>query len=241
MADIYLDSGLSFAERLYFSTLQAERELGKRVDNPRNRLFEIRKNLEENIAVKGIIPEQAIREYIGSLKRESYTLPNESLEKNGIDCAGETTLFLSLAEMLDYKLFEECYIGKITRSDMRHVLIRKKSGDYYENIDFGITKPDSFYKEKTGQIPETQEKKMIIAINLFNCGFAFEENHEKAIAYFDKVLSLDPENIGALHCKAIRLSESDMYNEAVECCNKALEIYPDNEDTIYLRNLISIY
>jgi len=239
MTDMYLDSGLSFAERLYFSTLQAERELGKRVDNPRNRLFEIRKNLEENIAVKGIKPEQAIRAYIGSLKCENCTLPNESLEKNDIDCAGETTLFLSLAEMLDYNLFEKCYIGKIIASDMSHVLIRKKSGDYYENIDFGITRQDSFYKEKIGQIPETQEKKMIIAINLLDCGLAFKENYEKAIEYFDKSLSIDPKNIGALHCKAIGLSKLGMYNEAMECCNKTLEIYPDNEDTDFLRKLIS--
>ena len=118
------------------------------------------------------------------------------LESNNINCVGDTSLFLSLAEMLDQELFENCYIGILPASveSSGHVMIRKKSNEGYENIDFGKIIPDEWYLEELDMFPETKPKKNIVIDILYNCGNNLTEKglYAQALKYFNKALKIDP-------------------------------------------------
>ena len=65
-------------------------------------------------------------------------------------------------------------------------------------------------------------------------------NYKEASVYFDKILRIDPDNIGALVNKASSLSKlkgREFYNlgkyeDAIVWYNKALEIEPDDVDVL---------
>jgi len=58
-------------------------------------------------------------------------------------------------------------------------------------------------------------------------------NYMEAIANFDKVLEIEPNNIQALNSKGIALNNLKMYEEAKNHFDMVLEIEPDNETSLY--------
>lgn len=60
---------------------------------------------------------------------------------------------------------------------------------------------------------------------------------EEAIAYFDKALEIDPNNVPAWNSKGLALNNLKMYDEAIRCFDKSLSIYPSNANTWYIEGL----
>ncbi|MGB0403740.1 MAG: tetratricopeptide repeat protein [Salibacteraceae bacterium] len=63
-------------------------------------------------------------------------------------------------------------------------------------------------------------------------------NYKAAIKKYDKVLKINNTNMIAWAEKAYSLMEAKKYNQAIECCQKAIEIAPKNED---ISNLYTSY
>ncbi|MCK4729850.1 MAG: tetratricopeptide repeat protein [Candidatus Aenigmarchaeota archaeon] len=145
------------------------------------------------------------------------------LESNNINCVGTTSLFLSLAEMLDQELFKNCNIGRLYNKItlFGHEIIRKKSNEGYENIDFDKVMPDEYYLEKYGKLPDTSPKENIIADILYNCGTTLGENgfHKQALKYFNKVLKIDPTHSNAKYNKKFSLKKIEKIQRFLENYN----------------------
>jgi tetratricopeptide (TPR) repeat protein len=62
------------------------------------------------------------------------------------------------------------------------------------------------------------------------------KKYDEAIGYYDKALRVNPESL-YLFNKALALEKQEKYKEALECCNKFLEIEPaklnENQKTVY--------
>ncbi len=54
--------------------------------------------------------------------------------------------------------------------------------------------------------------------------------YEEALEYFEKALSLDPDNPNIWNKKGVALRSMGRYGEAIECFNKSLEILPRDLD-----------
>jgi len=67
-------------------------------------------------------------------------------------------------------------------------------------------------------------------MELINKGISLNESgkHKEAISYFDRVLSIDTENITAMVDKGFSLEKLQNYDEAIKCYNTALKIDPEN-------------
>lgn len=81
-----------------------------------------------------------------------------------------------------------------------------------------------------GQNQEEAEK-------LVNEGIAYHDRgeYDAAIARYDLALGLDKDNLLALAEKALTLYTTQKYDEAIACCQKAIEVHPGHE------NLESVY
>lgn len=217
-----LNSGLSFSEELYNSTLEKEIEMGlvPKDFSPQKKLQEIKDRIKWKADLG--YSETAIRSYFLDAKTRENVLINESLYKETYNCVAETALFLSLAEILDYDLFRNCQVGhvhnwhtiapKLAKEGeilSGHVFIIKKSGNETQNIDFGLRYSEKYYKERFLEKPEIKPKKHLISSSLDNCGMRLilKERVEEALSFFDKALHYDPKNFYALKRKAIALEK----------------------------------
>ena len=67
-------------------------------------------------------------------------------------------------------------------------------------------------------------------------GFIYDvlDEHEKALIWFKKTLSIDPNNVQALKLKGDLLLELERYNEAIKTLNAALKVDPNNKEVLEL-------
>ena len=70
--------------------------------------------------------------------------------------------------------------------------------------------------------------------SLMNKGIALDEKgkYEEAITYYDKVLTIDPDNIDALYAKGSALDDLGKYEEAITYYDKVLAVSPNDADTL---------
>ncbi len=215
------DSGLSFSEQAIAASYKSEKAIGrkslKRPSYYKDRLFEIRDKLKVRIE-SGESAEECISCYIRGLRRRKRAFLTESLElKEGkVNCVSETALFISLAEMLNYKLFEDCDVGRLGG----HIMVRKDCGGFFKNIDYGMYFQDSFYKDSKmfGEEPETKPKRAVIANILASGAGHLNKKHDAAALKFcDEALRIDPENTIALYEKMVFLDRIRKNSESDEC------------------------
>ena len=93
----------------------------------------------------------------------------------------------------------------------------------------------SFSIQLTNAIAENNTSGISNLINkgedLYNLG-----NYDEAIKYYDKALSIDPNNIQALYSKGLAIYNWDKY-EAIKYYDKALSIDPNNTHALYSKGL----
>ena len=68
-----------------------------------------------------------------------------------------------------------------------------------------------------------------------NCkGFIYDVlyEHEKALIWFKKTLSINPKNVQALKLKGDLLLELERYNEAIKTLNATLKVDPNNKEVL---------
>ncbi|CAN5600373.1 hypothetical protein BH23THE1_BH23THE1_23010 [soil metagenome] len=63
-------------------------------------------------------------------------------------------------------------------------------------------------------------------------------NYTEALTYFDKVLSVDPNNTEALHGKGLTIDNFGNHTDAVEIYDEILTIDPDNMDTLASKGVV---
>jgi len=56
------------------------------------------------------------------------------------------------------------------------------------------------------------------------------EQYEEALIHFDKILELDPDNVGALNEKGVILLKLDQFEEAISYFDRALILEPQNRE-----------
>lgn len=232
-----MDSGLSFSEHVIHASYLTEKIIGKRkLKLPsfyKERIFEIKNNLKQDMEKRRKTSEEAIKYYINSLYQKGFDsniFPTEALEADKTNCVSSAAIFLSLAEMLDYSLFEKCCVGYISGKEEKngHVFVRKETGKEYENIDHGETFPDSSYMSKYGKLPITKARESIIA-RILNIGGVFlARNEEEAIKLFDDAIKTDTESGDALSNKGNTLCILGKFEEGIKCFDEALKIEPKN-------------
>lgn len=231
-----MDSGLSFSEQVIHSSYLTEKAIRKRELKPpsyyKGRMFEIRENMKQEIE-KGKDPEEAIKHFIKSIYRKKfdlYVLPTEAIEKDRTNCVSSTALFLSLAEMLDYNLFEKCSVGYFSEKEEKvgHVFVRKETGKEHENIDHGKSFPDNNYTIKYGKLPIIKPRKFIIAQILNSIGTSPFVNEEEKIKFFDKAIKIHKESSDIWNNKGNAFCILGQYEEGIKCFDESLRIEPGN-------------
>ena len=195
-----MESGFSFAEKLYFSTLEEEQELGVIPDDfsPMDKLKEIKKGQE--YMLKYANPELAIRAYLlGSESGDGFL--NETLYNEKYNCVGETAIFLSLAEQMDTELFNKCHVGSIhydycnlspfEKKKDGHVFVMKDSDKEVEIIDYGKNNKEEHYIREFNNLPVKKPKEYLISCALNSCALKYLENIEvfKSLSLFQKAKS----------------------------------------------------
>ena len=67
-------------------------------------------------------------------------------------------------------------------------------------------------------------------------GFVYDvlDEHEKALIWFEKTLSIDPNNVQALKLKGDSLLELERYNETIKTLYAALKVDPNNKEVLEL-------
>lgn len=231
-----MESGLSLYERIIAASYEVERKIGKRKLKPpkfyKDRLFEIKNRLKEEI-IKGKYPENVIRDYISSIPYQSDIFLTESLESGKANCVASASLFLSLAEMLDYNLFRNCFVGNLPK----HILIRKRKKRNHENIDFGKTFPLSYYRGRYNAFPKTVNKENIISSIFTNGGYGCDSKDDK-ISLFEKSLKIDPTNIDLWLRIGKYYGDKGMTEKEIECYDGALKIDPKGMASVCKHNAL---
>jgi len=70
--------------------------------------------------------------------------------------------------------------------------------------------------------------------DFFRKGFAakIDENHEKALEYYQKVIELNPKHTRAYHQMGISYQHLGKFEEALIAYKKEIETNPDNDETL---------
>ena len=70
---------------------------------------------------------------------------------------------------------------------------------------------------------------------LFDKGLELMMNYkfEESISYFDKILEIDPNHVGALNNKAVALDKLGKFEEAISLYDKLIEINPNDVNVLY--------
>ncbi len=226
------DSGLSLSEQVLNASFEAESAAGNRkLRHPsyyRQKLFEVKNKLKKEMK-NGKTAEKSIMEYIGNLEFLDHSLPTKTLEEGLVNCTSSTALFLSLAEMLDYKLFENCSVGFVNSADGRreHIVTRKNTAEEHNIIDYDETFPDSRYLVRYGRAPAITPKKAILA-PIFSLGGGLSKNGDDALRLYCKALMIYPEYINGWNNKGAAFYNLGRYDEALKCFDEALKIQPEN-------------
>ena len=179
-----LISDFSFAENVLRISRMCEQETeGRELKEPKyylDKFYEIAERLKGDIN-KGRNAEEVILKFIKNkfegldskqnpISEQDYSETYKGsfltnfIDFGRINCISATSLFVSLAEIMDYKLYENCYLGNLEG----HSIIRLKSGEDYKNIDEGYIIPDELYLKEWGKIPKTLPKKAIPIVINFN-------------------------------------------------------------------------
>lgn len=123
------------------------------------------------------------------------------------------------------------FLGSITfdrGSNGRHKQFMSGDGGYYEVI-YSVQNPNLNIPKKVTKTPSSPPKTPSAeelyqqAKDLFDA-----EKWTEAIALYDRVLQLDPENLKALDSKAAALNSLKQYDEALEALEKTTKVDPDN-------------
>ncbi len=179
-----LNSDFSLSEQIINTSWKCEQGTeGRELKGPKyylDEFYEIADGLKKEIN-KGKDAEEVILKLIKNSFEELDTKQNPISEQDysetykgsfltnfidfgRINCISATSLFVSLAEILDYKLYENCYLGDLKG----HSMVRLKSGGTYKNIDEGYIVPDELYLKEWGEIPKTLPKEAIPVVINFN-------------------------------------------------------------------------
>lgn len=245
-----MDSGFSLSERIIGASYESDKALNRKLETPafyKKLLLEIKDKLNEEVK-RGKPAEDSIKDYMESLDKKGgrkldATSLVDTLTNGKFNCASSTSMFLSLAEMLDYDLFKKCYVGTIVSKDesQAHAFIRKKyKKSEFENIDCGnIIAPDSLYVDKFENTIETRPRNAIISEILLVTANELDRrgNNNEAITFYDKSLKEDTNNLYAWINKGATLSDAGRYAEAMECFKRASTINPQSA---ILKNNIKI-
>lgn len=78
----------------------------------------------------------------------------------------------------------------------------------------------------------------LIIIILFMSMFKANNKLQKALEPFDKILSVNPQNVTALNDKGVKLVSQLRYMEAMQCFDKVLEIDPGNSKALHNKNVM---
>ena len=146
------------------------------------------------------------------------------LDSGKINCVGSASLFLSLAEMLDFGLYEKCYLGDLPN----HSIIRLKLGEGYKNVDYGKVRSDECYLDKFGEFPKTLPKKALLADLLGNLSKTLSAEATDLVA---QKRSINKEYYDGL------LTAEKLYKSALKGYNRALNIIP-HYDAKYNKNIV---
>ena len=97
----------------------------------------------------------------------------------------------------------------------RHLKKLVKNGEYVEALEFGKSLQEKFSND---------------ADYLFMMGSVYFilEDSKKSIAYFEKALEIDPNDIETLTLKTNAHLSLQQKDEAIECCKKIINLDPKN-------------
>ncbi|MDI3474131.1 MAG: hypothetical protein PWR30_454 [Candidatus Woesearchaeota archaeon] len=224
--DELLFSNKSLSEKILVSSWYCESLIGEREIRPLKFYFEeinqIKREIESSSQNDSV--EASIKNYIKTIDYEKGTFPSYSIEYRKADCISSSSLFLSLSELLDSQLFNDCKLGYICPKDNSdgHVFVRKKLEKDYENIDFGDSYPDEFYYSKFKKLPETKPKEAILSFLLDNAGVNIikkgkTKNYIASLALLDEAIKLTPSLFGIWHNKGVILQFLNRNEEAKKC------------------------
>ena len=225
LPDGFLTSDFSLAENILRISWICEQETeteDRELKEPKyylDEFYKIANNLKKKIG-DGKDAEKIIREFIVESTdklniQDLITYPEKHkgtyltnfLDFGKINCVCASGLFMGLAEMLDYELYERCYLGDLKA----HSMVILKSRDGYKNIDYGRTIPDKEYLKEFNQLPEILPKKAIFAIIFYN----------KATEILNKANS----KVQFSKDKDLLIAE-DLYNQSLKIFDLGLKIYP---------------
>jgi tetratricopeptide (TPR) repeat protein len=198
----------------------------------------------------GTDSENAISEWVSGFTYDNKSpLPTKSLRTGRVDCFSEIVLYVSLAEMLDQKLYETLCYGLVERDDAyrwiidrkSHVFVRKNEGETYKNIDFGRVYDDSHYSKE--YLPIETLKKENLGYELKNkaawicCNTGMEiledeSDLKKAEEMFSKGLKIFPNHLGCIIGLGRLFEESKQNEKAFLAYDKGLLIYPNSADLL---------
>jgi len=97
----------------------------------------------------------------------------------------------------------------------RHLKKLVKNGEYVEALEFGKSLQEKFSND---------------ADYLFMMGSVYFilEDSKKSVAYFEKALEIDPNDIETLTLKTNAHLSLQQKDEAIECCKKIIALDPKN-------------
>lgn len=102
-----------------------------------------------------------------------------------------------------------------------------------------------WFKKSQPEVPTVKYKKMSrkeASEDLVKLGedLANNRNHDRALAYFDKAIEINPKNDFAWGDRGLMLDKQGKRNDALESFSKALEINPSNSITWHNKGLTFI-
>ncbi len=218
-----LTSDFSLAEQIINTSWMCEQETeGRELKEPKyylDKFYEIADGLKRDMNngrdVEEIIGEFIVksvdklsfRDLVSYSEKYKGTYLTNFLDFGKINCVCASGLFMGLAEMLDYELYERCYLGNLKG----HSIVRLKFKGDYKNIDMGEVRPNEDYLEEFNQIPESLPKKAILANILYNKATNILGDANSKTKFGEN--------------KNLLIAE-DLYKDSLRIFDLALEIYP---------------
>ena len=100
----------------------------------------------------------------------------------------------------------------------RHLKKLVKDGDYVEALEFG--------KSLAGKFSNDSDYMFMMGSIYF-----ILEDAKKAIAYFEKALEINPDDVETLTLKTNAHLLLQQKDEAIDCCKKIIKLEPDNYES----------
>ncbi|MCD6215598.1 MAG: hypothetical protein J7J92_00805 [Candidatus Aenigmarchaeota archaeon] len=264
-----ITSGLSLAEAVINTSYMVESELGlrelKQINWYHDKINEIAGELKKRVNKYRTV-EDVITNYIYS-NYPDVSFITQHLDKSRFEYSEENSscvvcasLFLSLAEKLDYELFENSYLASMHDFyGNGHLFIRKYENGASKNIDFAMVRKRPFpttrdyrlykkgkkkiifhteannlsYLRTYHQFPTTEEKKLIFAEIANEAGWiAWDKKRiDDALKYLNYALRFS--SLPDIFINKIELlCEGNRIADAIACCKEAIKIAKKNYDPI---------